>query len=100
MDFVIGKYYRDTFGRKLQYIGNNKNLYEFVLNNPNGSKRHIRVQSTDPTINQFVLIDDEDIQSDKEYPDEFDGGKVRRRKSRRRKSRRKKSRRKKSRRRR
>lgn len=98
MNFVIGKYYRDTYGRKLQYIGNNNNLSEFVLNNDDGSKIHIRIQSNDPIINQFVLIEDEDsTQTDHEYPDAFDGGKVRQKKSRPKKSRQKKSKRNKSR---
>ncbi len=81
MDLKIGKYYRDNYNRKLQYIGKNKNLYEFINNNPNGSKRHIRLQNNDPIINQLVLIEDEYGESDIEFPDDFDGGKVRRRKN-------------------
>lgn len=88
MELEIGKYYRDIYNRKLQFIGKTRNFYDFIYS---GSplKPQIRFKVDDPEINSLIPIEDDGYSTDTEYPDNFDGGRRKRKTKRRRNKRRK-----------
>lgn len=100
MVLEIGKYYRDMYNRKLQYIGKNGIFYEFIYSN-SPFKPQIRINGVvnNQFMNSLRPIEDEaeGYTTDSEYPDDFDGGRRKQKTKRRRNKRRRTIRKKRSR---